>query len=157
MNKPRVSTPAVGSPAVSSPVVSSPAVRSPAATSSGRRSPAASGPDSARPAAAGAVAAGLTGDGPAGNDQAGDNQAGEAIAEDYEAAVTELESLVERIEDGRFSLEESLSAYQRGVDLVRYCRRQLAVVEQKVRILEAGLLQPFEADVAVADDEDGNR
>lgn len=65
---------------------------------------------------------------------------------DYESAVAELESLVERMEDGRLALEESLSAYQRGVDLVRFCREQLAAVEQKVRILEAGLLQPFDAD-----------
>lgn len=77
--------------------------------------------------------------------------------EDYETAVAELEALVERMEDGRSSLEASLAGYQRGVVLVRYCREQLAVVEQKVRVLEAGLLQPFESDVVPADDEGGDR
>lgn len=124
------------------PRVSSSAARSSAASSSAASSSAGGRPAVGSPALTSSVQ-----DGPA----------AEVIAEDYEAAVSELESLVERIEDGRFSLEESLAAYQRGVDLVRYCRGQLAVVEQKVKILEAGLLQPFEADVAVADDEDGNR
>jgi exodeoxyribonuclease VII small subunit len=69
----------------------------------------------------------------------------------FEIAMTELESLVERMEGGRLPLEESLAAYQRGVVLVKYCRDTLAQVSQRVRILEADLLQPFEA---VADDRD---
>jgi exodeoxyribonuclease VII small subunit len=81
---------------------------------------------------------------------------GSPVAPDYEAAVAELESLVERMEDGRFALEESLAAYQRGVDLVRFCREQLAAVEQKVRVLEAGLLQPFEGESS-ADGDGGDR
>ena len=40
--------------------------------------------------------------------------------------------------------------YQRGVVLVKYCREALGQVAQRVRILEADLLQPFEA----ADDDD---
>jgi exodeoxyribonuclease VII small subunit len=81
---------------------------------------------------------------------------GTPVAPDYEAAVAELESLVERMEDGRFALEESLAAYQRGVDLVRFCREQLAAVEQKVRVLEAGLLQPYEGESS-ADGDGGDR
>jgi exodeoxyribonuclease VII small subunit len=99
----------------------------------------------------GAAGAGLAvGDGmPDGSGAAGQGDRG-PVPRDYESAVAELESLVERMEDGRLALEESLSAYQRGVDLVRFCREQLAAVEQRVRILEAGLLQPFEADAAVS-------
>jgi exodeoxyribonuclease VII small subunit len=69
----------------------------------------------------------------------------------FEVAMTELESLVARMEGGRLPLEESLAAYQRGVVLVRYCRDALGQVAQRVRILEADLLQPFEA---IADDPD---
>ncbi len=90
--------------------------------------------------------------------QAGVGSSGAAVGgpvpPDYESAVAELESLVERMEDGRLALEDSLSAYQRGVDLVRYCREQLAAVEQKVRVLEAGLLQPFESGITGGDLDD---
>jgi exodeoxyribonuclease VII small subunit len=69
----------------------------------------------------------------------------------FEAAMTELESLVQSMDGGRLPLEESLAAYQRGVVLVKYCRDTLGQVSQRVRILEADLLQPFETD---ADDGD---
>jgi exodeoxyribonuclease VII small subunit len=69
----------------------------------------------------------------------------------FELAMAELESLVERMEGGRLPLEESLAAYQRGVVLVKYCREALGQVAQRVRILEADLLQPFDA---AADDRD---
>lgn len=82
----------------------------------------------------------------------GDKPAAASVAPaSFEVAMTELESLVARMEGGRLPLEESLAAYQRGVVLVRYCRDALGHVAQKVRILEADLLQPFEA---VADDPD---
>ena len=69
----------------------------------------------------------------------------------FELAMAELESLVERMEGGRLPLEESLAAYQRGVVLVKYCRESLRQVAQRDRILEADLLQPFDA---IADDRD---
>ena len=69
----------------------------------------------------------------------------------FETAMTELESLVQSMEGGRLPLEESLAAYQRGVVLVKYCRDTLGQVSQRVRILEADLLQPFES---AADDRD---
>ena len=47
--------------------------------------------------------------------------------------------------------EQSLAAYQRGVVLVKYCRDTLGQVAQRVRILEADLLQPFDTG---ADDRD---
>lgn len=54
---------------------------------------------------------------------------------DYEAAVTELESLVERLEQGDISLEESLKLYESGVLLTRDCQEALNAAEQKVQIL----------------------
>ena len=54
---------------------------------------------------------------------------------DYEAAVTELESLVERLEQGDISLEESLKLYESGVLLTRDCQDALKAAEQKVQML----------------------
>lgn len=76
----------------------------------------------------------------------------EAPPTSFETAMIELEALIERMEDGRLPLEDSLAAYQRGVVLVRYCRETLGDAAQRVRILEADLLQPFDGAVDVADD-----
>lgn len=56
----------------------------------------------------------------------------------------ELESLVQRMEGGTLSLEDSLAAYRRGAELVTYCRTALSAVQQQVRLLEGELLRPFE-------------
>ena len=54
---------------------------------------------------------------------------------DYEASITELESLVERLEQGDISLEESLKLYESGVLLTRDCQEALSQAEQKVQLL----------------------
>lgn len=54
---------------------------------------------------------------------------------DFEAAMHELEELVERLEQGDLSLEESLAAFERGVTLTRACQSALKEAEQKVEIL----------------------
>lgn len=53
----------------------------------------------------------------------------------YEASVTELESLVNRLEQGDISLEESLKLYESGVLLTRDCQDALQAAEQKVQVL----------------------
>jgi exodeoxyribonuclease VII small subunit len=59
----------------------------------------------------------------------------------FEAALAELESIVQGMETGKLSLEESLAAYQRGATLLKHCQGALASAEQKIQILEAGQLQ----------------
>ena len=54
---------------------------------------------------------------------------------EYEAAVSELEPLVERLEKGDISLEESLKLYERGVLLTRDCQEALQAADQKVQML----------------------
>jgi exodeoxyribonuclease VII small subunit len=54
---------------------------------------------------------------------------------DFEAAMSELEQLVERLEQGELPLEESLKAFERGVALTRVCQTALKDAEQKVEIL----------------------
>lgn len=53
----------------------------------------------------------------------------------FEAALEELEGLVERMEEGELSLEESLKTYERGIELSRACQKSLDAAEQRIRIL----------------------
>jgi exodeoxyribonuclease VII small subunit len=48
------------------------------------------------------------------------------------------------MESGSLALEQSLAAYARGVALTRLCQQKLAQAEQQVKVLEAGMLRPFE-------------
>lgn len=59
----------------------------------------------------------------------------------FEAALAELESIVQGMETGKLSLEESLAAYQRGTALLKHCQGALAAAEQKIQVLEADQLQ----------------
>jgi len=61
----------------------------------------------------------------------------------YEAAMTELESLVQQMEDGTLSLESSLACYRRGAELVKYCQQALSAVEAQVKILDGELMKPL--------------
>ncbi len=69
---------------------------------------------------------------------------------DFEQSLTDLQSLVERLENGELSLEDSLTAFEQGVRLTRDCQAALAQAEQKVQILmeRDGELEeaPFDAD-----------
>lgn len=53
----------------------------------------------------------------------------------FEDALSELEQLVTRLERGDISLEESLEAFERGVNLTRLCQKSLQEAEQKVQVL----------------------
>ncbi|CAN7290431.1 Exodeoxyribonuclease VII small subunit [Pseudomonas peli] len=69
---------------------------------------------------------------------------------DFEQSLTDLQNLVERLENGELSLEDSLTAFEQGVRLTRDCQAALAQAEQKVQILmeRDGELEeaPFDAD-----------
>ena len=54
---------------------------------------------------------------------------------DFETALEELEMLVQRMENGESSLEDSLKDFERGIELTRNCQTALAEAEQKVEIL----------------------
>ncbi len=54
---------------------------------------------------------------------------------DFEAALGELENLVERMEKGELSLEESLQDFERGIELARKCQTALQEAEQRVQLL----------------------
>ena len=54
---------------------------------------------------------------------------------DFEAALGELEKLVEAMEQGDVSLEDSLRMFERGVTLARQCQAALQSAERKIQIL----------------------
>ncbi|MCW8827634.1 MAG: exodeoxyribonuclease VII small subunit [Gammaproteobacteria bacterium] len=67
---------------------------------------------------------------------------------DFEASLKELEELVEKMEQGDLTLEQSLKDFERGVALTRACQQALREAEQKVQILadksDQAELSPFE-------------
>ena len=76
----------------------------------------------------------------------------------FETALEELEQVVEQLESGDLSLEDSLAAFEKGVGLVKLCNQKLTEVEKKVELLvkdKEGKLQlkPFE-EVSDADEDD---
>ena len=65
----------------------------------------------------------------------------------FERALEELETIVQQMEDGTLSLDQSLAAYKRGAELVKVCETALEHVKEQVRVLDGDLLRPL-ADVA---------
>jgi exodeoxyribonuclease VII small subunit len=64
----------------------------------------------------------------------------------YEAALQELELLVAKLESGELPLAQLLTQYQRGAELLKFCRDQLEAVEGQVKLLDAGALKPWTAE-----------
>jgi exodeoxyribonuclease VII small subunit len=58
-----------------------------------------------------------------------------SIVANFERSLDELEQLVQRMEKGEMSLDESLGAYERGVALYRQCQGALAQAELRVKLL----------------------
>jgi exodeoxyribonuclease VII small subunit len=64
----------------------------------------------------------------------------------FEAALAEIENIVTKMEAGQLPLEESLTAYRRGAELLQYCQARLQEAQQQVKVLEAGTLQNLNGD-----------
>ena len=61
----------------------------------------------------------------------------------YEAALSELDTLVQAMEGGQLPLDRLLEGYRRGAVLLDFCRERLASVETQVKVLEEGLQKPW--------------
>ncbi len=61
----------------------------------------------------------------------------------YESALAELETLVARLESGDMPLEQLLSGYQRGAQLLAFCRERLEAVENQIKVLDEGTLKAW--------------
>ena len=64
----------------------------------------------------------------------------------FEKALEELEALVGRMEDGKLPLEESLAAYQRGAELIKFCESKLTDAQARIAILDGDTLRDFNPD-----------
>ncbi len=62
----------------------------------------------------------------------------------FEAASADLDTLVSRMENGDLPLEESITAYQRGVALVAHCEKLLAHAQHRVQVLQDGALVDYQ-------------
>ena len=71
---------------------------------------------------------------------------------DLEKSLTELEEIVELLEEGDIPLEEALKQFEKGVKLSRDCQTALQAAEQRVQVLMDGELQDFATDAATDDD-----
>lgn len=66
------------------------------------------------------------------------------VSLDFEAAIAELETIVDQMESGNLPLEQSVNAYKRGAELLQICRKSLTDAEQQVHILsDANQLNTF--------------
>jgi exodeoxyribonuclease VII small subunit len=52
-----------------------------------------------------------------------------------EKSLDELSQLIEKMEQGGLSLEESLECFEKGIHLVRRCQKSLLEAEQKIQLL----------------------
>jgi exodeoxyribonuclease VII small subunit len=74
----------------------------------------------------------------------------------FESALEELENIIEQLESGDLSLEDTLAAFEKGVSLVKHCNQKLSEVEKKVELLlkdKEGRLQ-LKTLESLADDEE---
>jgi exodeoxyribonuclease VII small subunit len=63
----------------------------------------------------------------------------------FESAMAELDALVVRMENGQLPLEESITAYQRGTELLKYCEQVLADAQQRIKVMDGNALKDFQA------------
>ncbi|MGV8804366.1 MAG: exodeoxyribonuclease VII small subunit [Polaromonas sp.] len=66
-----------------------------------------------------------------------------ALPDSYEEALQELEALVGRLESGQLPLDQLLGGYQRGAQLLAFCRDRLEAVENQIKVLEGTELKPW--------------
>ncbi len=67
----------------------------------------------------------------------------------FEKAIEELEEIVDSLEEGGLSLEDSLDKFSRGIKLIKYCNEKLSETEKKIEVLikeddELQKIVPFE-------------
>jgi len=52
-----------------------------------------------------------------------------------EESLTEISQLIDKMEHGELTLEQSLHHFERGITLIKHCQKVLEKAEQKVQIL----------------------
>jgi exodeoxyribonuclease VII small subunit len=67
-------------------------------------------------------------------------------APDLEKSLTQLEEIVQLLEEGEIPLEEALKQFEKGVKLSRDCQTALQAAEQRIKVLTEGELKDFDTD-----------
>jgi exodeoxyribonuclease VII small subunit len=65
----------------------------------------------------------------------------------FETALAELEGIVEQMEAGELTLEQSLAQYKRGAELLKFCQSALADAQAQIKVLDDGVLKDLPGDV----------
>ena len=52
---------------------------------------------------------------------------------DFESSLKELENIVAKLEDENINLEDSVKSFEKGVNLVKECQKQLQIAELKIK------------------------
>ena len=61
----------------------------------------------------------------------------------YDTALQELEQLVVKLESGQLPLEQLMAGYQRGAELLAFCRDKLQAVEKQISVIDSGQLKSW--------------
>ena len=64
----------------------------------------------------------------------------------FEASLEELERLVAQLESGDMPLAQLMGGYQRGAELLKFCRDRLEAVEGQVKVLDQGALKTWSSE-----------
>ena len=76
--------------------------------------------------------------------QASHDQFEEPVAGSYEVALQELEQLLTKLESDQLPLDQLLAHYQRGADLLAFCRGKLQAVENQIKIMQNGEVKSWD-------------
>ena len=69
----------------------------------------------------------------------------------FEDALRELETIVASMEKGDLDLDPSLSAYQRGMELLKFCQDKLSAAENRIKVFDQATLSLRDADLPDVD------
>ena len=61
-----------------------------------------------------------------------------AVKPSFEKALSELEEIAKRLEDGELGLDDSIKEFEKGIKLARICHEKLEEAERKIEILQKG-------------------
>jgi exodeoxyribonuclease VII small subunit len=74
------------------------------------------------------------------------SRAGSAKPASFEIALDELEQLLARLESGAMPLEQLLTQYQRGTEILQFCRDRLEAVEDQIKVLDQATIKTWTVD-----------
>ena len=73
---------------------------------------------------------------------------------DFESQLARLQAVVDKLETGDASLEDSLKLFKEGQELVKDCRAKLAAARHQVEVFSQGLLSPLNPDADLESDDE---